>query len=151
MAALIVGILAFTASATAQLQGRGFPDCENGPLKNNTVCNTSAGEYPDSCADLSLTTRHRSIVKSKGVDQCIYVGREAEQYWKHFTRCTSTWPSSIHLVARSAAWSSRVSWSQLLGFGRIPLCYFLPTAHFDGCSIRRRAHQRRCDCHQYRS
>lgn len=56
MAALIVGFLALAASTTAQLEGRGFPDCENGPLRNNTVCNTSAGEYPHRFKDLVLTT-----------------------------------------------------------------------------------------------
>lgn len=29
--------------AAGQLTGRGFPDCDNGPLKNNKVCDKSAG------------------------------------------------------------------------------------------------------------
>jgi beta-D-xylosidase 4 len=43
MAALILtSLLALASQATAQLEGRGFPDCQNGPLKNNTVCDTSS-------------------------------------------------------------------------------------------------------------
>jgi hypothetical protein len=36
-------LLALAGQSTAQLTGRGFPDCENGPLKSNKVCDTSAG------------------------------------------------------------------------------------------------------------
>jgi hypothetical protein len=42
-AALSVALLALAGHAASQLTGRGFPDCTNGPLKNNTVCDTSAG------------------------------------------------------------------------------------------------------------
>ena len=38
---LIVAALAFAGQAYAQ--SRGFPDCVNGPLKNNTVCDVTAG------------------------------------------------------------------------------------------------------------
>lgn len=31
--------------AKAQLAGRGFPDCVNGPLKDNIVCDVNAGMY----------------------------------------------------------------------------------------------------------
>lgn len=37
-------ILALAGHSVAQLTGRGFPDCNNGPLKNNKVCDTSAGK-----------------------------------------------------------------------------------------------------------
>lgn len=38
-----VSVAALVARALAQNQG-GFPDCQNGPLSNTTVCDTSAGE-----------------------------------------------------------------------------------------------------------
>lgn len=38
-------VLALAIGASAQLEGRGFPDCQNGPLKNNTVCDKSAGTF----------------------------------------------------------------------------------------------------------
>ena len=42
---LLLGTAAvgFAGLCAAQLTGRGFPDCDNGPLKNNTVCDQSAG------------------------------------------------------------------------------------------------------------
>ena len=43
MLLLDIAALALVGQAAAQLTGRGFPDCNNGPLKNNTVCNKSAG------------------------------------------------------------------------------------------------------------
>lgn len=57
MASIIaVSVLALAAGAHAQLEGRGFPDCTNGPLKNNTVCDTTAGENaPNQHSDLLLT------------------------------------------------------------------------------------------------
>jgi beta-D-xylosidase 4 len=39
---LAASVLALAAHASAQLTGRGFPDCTNGPLKSNVVCDTSA-------------------------------------------------------------------------------------------------------------
>lgn len=44
-ALLVFPFLAFAEFAFAQLEGRGFPDCQNGPLKNNAVCDQSAGKY----------------------------------------------------------------------------------------------------------
>jgi hypothetical protein len=45
-------VLAFAAqTVVGQLADRGFPDCANGPLKDNLVCDMTAGEYsPDMCA-----------------------------------------------------------------------------------------------------
>ena len=31
--------------AAAQLEGRGFPDCSQGPLSSNDVCDTSLGMF----------------------------------------------------------------------------------------------------------
>ncbi|TKA23286.1 hypothetical protein B0A50_07343 [Salinomyces thailandicus] len=43
MSALLgAAVLALAGPALAQLEGRGFPECHQGPLKNNTVCDTSA-------------------------------------------------------------------------------------------------------------
>lgn len=39
MAALVIGVLALAAIPGVVAT---FPDCVNGPLKNNTICNTNA-------------------------------------------------------------------------------------------------------------
>ena len=36
-------LLALVGCSTAQLTGRGFPNCNSAPLKNNKVCDTSLG------------------------------------------------------------------------------------------------------------
>jgi len=36
--------LALSGYAAAQLEGRGFPNCQSGPLSDNDVCNTSLGK-----------------------------------------------------------------------------------------------------------
>jgi beta-D-xylosidase 4 len=51
MAALLSALALLGAGASAQTftgtsQG-GFPDCVNGPLSNNTVCDKSAGKLHD--------------------------------------------------------------------------------------------------------
>lgn len=43
-AAVLAGL---AGQSFAQLEGRGFPDCENGPLKNNMVCDQSAGKFDE--------------------------------------------------------------------------------------------------------
>ena len=40
---LAVSLLILATEAVAQLTGRGFPDCVNGPLKTNKVCDKSLG------------------------------------------------------------------------------------------------------------
>ncbi|CAK1355455.1 unnamed protein product [Cercospora beticola] len=47
-----LAVLAFAAQAWAQLEGRGFPDCSNGPLQNNDVCDQS----------LDPVTRARALI-----------------------------------------------------------------------------------------
>lgn len=47
---------AFAAFAAAQLEGRGFPDCENGPLKSNAVCDTSSDPLTRATALISAFT-----------------------------------------------------------------------------------------------
>ncbi|KXT09436.1 hypothetical protein AC579_5988 [Pseudocercospora musae] len=43
MASIIAAsVLALAAGAHTQLAGRGFPDCTNGPLRNNAVCDITA-------------------------------------------------------------------------------------------------------------
>ena len=42
-ATFAISLVALAAQAGAQLTGRGFPDCENGPLKTNKVCDTKLG------------------------------------------------------------------------------------------------------------
>lgn len=48
----ILLVLALAAQAWAQLEGRGFPDCTNGPLKGNGVCDVS----------LDPTTRAKALI-----------------------------------------------------------------------------------------
>lgn len=54
--ALGLALLALAGHATAQLEGRGFPDCVNGPLKNNTVCDTSADPLARATALINVFT-----------------------------------------------------------------------------------------------
>lgn len=41
--------------------GRGFPDCQNGPLKNNTVCDTSADPSVRATALITLFTLEEKL------------------------------------------------------------------------------------------
>ncbi|KAF2172247.1 glycoside hydrolase family 3 protein [Zasmidium cellare ATCC 36951] len=61
MAAFVVGLLALVASTTAQLEGRGFPDCENGPLRNNSVCDTSADPLSRATALIAAFTLEEKL------------------------------------------------------------------------------------------
>jgi len=40
----LASLVSLAGRVYAQQQG-GFPDCQNGPLSNNTVCDRSAGTY----------------------------------------------------------------------------------------------------------
>lgn len=74
-------VLAIAGQGVSQLTGRGFPDCSSGPLKNNTVCDLSAGESNQSNSIRSELTTTRPSDKSHRPHQCLHLGREAEQHW----------------------------------------------------------------------
>ncbi|EME48739.1 glycoside hydrolase family 3 protein [Dothistroma septosporum NZE10] len=60
-ALLITSALALACSAAAQLQGRGFPDCDNGPLKDNTVCDTTADPLTRATALINAFTLQEKL------------------------------------------------------------------------------------------
>ncbi|SMQ50067.1 unnamed protein product [Zymoseptoria tritici ST99CH_1A5] len=60
-ALLLTSLLALTLKATAQLEGRGFPDCQNGPLKNNTVCDFTADPLTRATALIAAFTIEEKI------------------------------------------------------------------------------------------
>ncbi|OQO01075.1 hypothetical protein B0A48_13318 [Cryoendolithus antarcticus] len=53
--------VAIAAQASAQLTGRGFPDCVNGPLSNNTVCDTSADPLARATALIAAFTLQEKL------------------------------------------------------------------------------------------
>ena len=62
MAALfITSALALAGSAVAQLEGRGFPDCVNEPLKDNTVCDTTSDPLTRATALINAFTINEKL------------------------------------------------------------------------------------------
>ncbi|KAK4545522.1 hypothetical protein LTR36_002872 [Oleoguttula mirabilis] len=54
-------ILVLAGQAASQLAGRGFPDCINGPLKNNTVCDLSADPLDRATALINAFTLEEKL------------------------------------------------------------------------------------------
>ncbi|KAB8304044.1 hypothetical protein EYC80_005390 [Monilinia laxa] len=81
------------ASASAQK----FPDCANGPLANNTVCDTTADPYKRATALVSLFTLAEKINNtgntSPGVPR---IGLPAYEWWNE----------ALHGLARGALWGA---------------------------------------------
>jgi len=53
---LSTAVLGLATAALAQLEGRGFPDCQNGPLRNNTVCDLTADPLTRATALINAMT-----------------------------------------------------------------------------------------------
>ncbi|KAI7368956.1 1,4-beta-D-xylosidase [Hortaea werneckii] len=81
-AVLGAAVLALAGRAVAQLEGRGFPDCENGPLRDNTVCDMSADPLERATALINAMTVEEKINNtgstSPGVDR---LGLPAYTWW----------------------------------------------------------------------
>ena len=84
MALLILGVAAlFTPTATAA--GHLFPDCVNGPLASNTVCNTNASVADRAkalVAEFNTTEKYALLINtSPGVPR---LGLPSYQWWREF-------------------------------------------------------------------
>lgn len=79
---LAAAVLALAARAAAQLEGRGFPDCNNGPLSSNTVCDTSADPLARATALINAMTVEEKLNNtgstSPGVER---LGLPAYTWW----------------------------------------------------------------------
>ena len=76
---LLLATLAVAGHTGAQAT-RGFPDCINGPLKNNTVCDTTAGMNTQHWQNLATDQDHRSFGTSHSTDSTLHPRREAKQH-----------------------------------------------------------------------
>lgn len=138
-AILVVAVLALVGQVTAQAEndsGRGFPDCVNGPLKNNTVCDQSAGKSLYVKDTVYRLTRHRSTGKGNCFDQSIHPSREDQQYWQYKPWCSKTWSASLHMVAGRPSWSGNLPGCHLQCLWQLQLRNFFPAANLDGSCLR---------------
>lgn len=83
MLVLLYALIAtFAVHATAQSSTRGFPDCKNGPLRNNSVCNTSLDPLTRAKALIEVFTLEEKLNNtgstSPGVPR---LGLPAYEWW----------------------------------------------------------------------
>ncbi|KAF2211528.1 glycoside hydrolase family 3 protein [Cercospora zeae-maydis SCOH1-5] len=87
-----LALLAFVAQAWAQLEGRGFPDCSNGPLADNAVCDQSLDHVTRAkalIAEFTIAEKiNNTISTSPGVPR---LGLPAYTWWQE----------ALHGVAQS--------------------------------------------------
>lgn len=81
-ALLTTAVLALAGNAAAQA-GRGFPDCENGPLKNNTVCDKSADPLTRATALIKAFTLEEKLNNTGSVSPGVpRLGLPVYQWWQ---------------------------------------------------------------------
>ena len=98
------GLLAFLtviAVATSSVSGYAFPDCANGPLTNNTVCDTSKDAVTRATALIDLWTVTELVANminsSPGVAR---LGLPAYEWWSEalVSSVSSLGPTPAYLV-----------------------------------------------------
>lgn len=170
MLVLLLGsaVLALAGRSTAQLTGRGFPNCDSGPLKNNTVCDKSAGisttfynitQSLDTDGVPDPLTRATALIKlftieeklnntghvSPGVPRLglpAYTVSQPLAMLANLTNCHMLTKPNIEVVARGTSWRSRITRCQFLGFWAVLSCNIVSSAHSDGRCLRRSTHHR---------
>ena len=135
------------AVGTSSVAGYGFPDCVNGPLANNTVCDTSKDAITRATALIELWTdaelTNNSVNASPGIPR---LGLPAYNWWSEALVSRLTVSSTrlgdtallspfLHVARRC-----RQPGSQLRALGQLQLRDVLPPAHPDECGVRRRPH-----------
>jgi hypothetical protein len=64
-----------------------FPDCSNGPLRNETVCDKNLGKAKIKLwLVVSLLIVSRPIDQGDLLNQAFHLGGEAQQHWKRISR-----------------------------------------------------------------
>lgn len=114
-----------------------FPDCVNGPLKDNGVCDTTLDPAARAKALVSLFTieelTNNTVDAAPGVPR---LGLEPYEWWLlfHFLAWRRREPRRQVRCLRGTIWARHV----------------LPTAHPPRRDVRRQAHQGCCDRDQHR-
>jgi len=79
MISSILPLLVLAHSAAAQL----FPDCTNGPLKNNTVCNTGASTIDRATALVNAMNMDEKFNRTGNTSPAVpRLGLPAYQWWQ---------------------------------------------------------------------
>lgn len=83
----LVGLLTAVAAAQGH-NGQPFPDCETGPLRNNTVCNTGATvkERAQSLINI-LTLQEKVGLVTSGSPGVPRLGIAPYDWWSEYTSC----------------------------------------------------------------
>lgn len=133
MIAVLLGVLALLAApAAADL----FPDCPNGPLANNTVCDTSA----------SVGDRARALVAALTIDEkfnltgntspgVARLGLYSYQWWREFVH--TIFCCVIDKKARGGITRCcKLAWRQFQLFRELLACHLVSPTYIDGRGVR---------------
>jgi len=124
-----------------------FLDCVNGPLANNTVCDTSA----------SVGDRARALIAALTIDEKFNLtgntspgvprlGLDSYQWWRVWCHPTALLASADSFPRGSSSWSRQFSRSQLQRLWQLLARDVFPPANLDGSRVRRWIDL--CCCHR---
>ena len=98
-------VLAIAGFAAAQLTGRGFPDCSQGPLKNNKVCDLSLDPLTRATALISAFTTDEKLNNTGHVSPAVpRLGLPAYTWWYVLIFARVEGITDVLHQARSTAW-----------------------------------------------
>ena len=137
LAALAVGASSVQAAAPPY----GFPDCVNGPLKNNTVCDVTKDAITRATALIDLWTdeelTNNTVNSSPGVAR---LGLPAYNWWSEGLVSFLFYRTATHSLRYLPAWRCAKPRSYFRTLGGIQPCHLLPTAYSYGRRFRRPSH-----------
>lgn len=124
-------LLASTAAAAL------FPDCQNGPLANNTVCDTTASVSARAQALVAALTNEEKFNltgnTSPGVPR---LGLPSYQWWRKFNQLSGSDQVLLTVCRGGTSWRSILTRCDIRGQWKLLPCDFFPTADSHGCCFR---------------
>lgn len=116
-----------------------FPDCVNGPLKNNTVCDTTKSPAERAQALVALFTVpeliSNTVNQSPGVPR---LGLPNYQWWSEALVCFMWYCGREPRLWPTIARRRIKPWRHFPEKRQFQLSYLFPTAHLHGSHVRRR-------------
>ena len=132
---MLLSLLALAATTSAA----GFPDCQNGPLSNNTVCDSSASVIDRAKAVVAaLTIQEKFNLTGSSAPSVDRLGLPAYTWWNEgLVRLLGHYSRNATVADSKLAWSGLFSGCQLRSSrSKLFSCNFLPSANFDGSGFR---------------
>lgn len=139
---VFLGPIAAAILLVSGSSGYSFPDCVNGPLANNTVCDISKDAITRATALIDLWTDTELLANlvdgSPGVAR---LGLPPYEWWSEglvrFVPLLGV--TSVNPVDFRTAWDCSKPRSQLCILRQLQLCHVLPPTYSHGCRLRRRS------------